>query len=433
MAVTRCALAAVLGSFLLAAPLAAQAGTGSVSGRVIDSASQQPLVSVSVRVVGTTSGALTRNDGTYTIAGLRPGPQQLRATRIGFAAQTRSRSPSSPAQHGHRRTSSLAAQAAVLSDLVITGYGAQRREAITGSVSTVNADQANVGVIANAEPALQGRVAGVQMTTNNGEPGGGVQVRIRGGTSITASNDPLYVIDGVPLQNESPVAGAMINGVNAALPRNPLNSINPNDIESITVLKDASATAIYGSRGANGVVLVQTKRGARGSSTLEYDTYVAGVQRGAASRFPRRRPVPHLRARSRSPLGKLPATQTALNGTANTDWERAMLRTGYATNHNVAFSGGTQQTNYRASLNYFDQKGVVIDNGLKRYQGRLNGHTSAIDGKINLDANLTASRVNNRYLAMENGGGFTGGVFTNMAIYNPTLPIQVLDTRDATR
>jgi len=425
MAVTRSALAAVLGSFLLAAPLAAQAGTGTVSGRVVDSASQQPLVSVSVRVVGTTLGALTRNDGSYTIAGIRPGAQQIRATRIGFAAQLR---PITVAA-GQTTTANfvLSAQAAVLSDLIITGYGAQRREAITGSVSTVSADQANVGVIANANQLMQGRVAGLQMTTNNGEPGGGIQVRIRGGTSITASNDPLYVIDGVPLQNESPVAGAMINGVNAALPRNPLNSINPNDIESITVLKDASATAIYGSRGANGVVLVQTKRGGRGNSTLEYDTYIAAANAARHLDFLN---GDQYRSFVNAQIANnlLPASQAALNGTASTDWERAILHTGYSTNHNIGFSGGTQQTNYRASLNYFEQKGIVIANGLKRYQGRLNGHTSAIDGRINLDANLTASRVNNRFLAMENTGGFSGGVFTNMAIYNPTLPVEVMDT-----
>jgi TonB-linked SusC/RagA family outer membrane protein len=425
MAVTRSALAAVLGSFLLAAPLAAQAGTGSVSGRVIDSASNQPLVSVSVRVVGTTAGALTRNDGTYTIAGLRPGAAQIRATRIGFAAKLTS--VTVVAGQSVTANFTMQAQAAVLSDLIITGYGAQRREAITGSVATVNADQANVGVIANANQLMQGRVAGVQMTTNNGEPGGGVQVRIRGGTSITASNDPLYVIDGVPLQNDATVAGASINGVSAALPRNPLNAINPNDIESITVLKDASATAIYGSRGANGVVLVQTKRGARGNSTLEYDTYVAAANAAKHLDFLTGDQYRSF-VTSQIAAGKLPASQAALNGTANTNWETALLHTGYSTNHNIGFSGGTQQTNYRASLNYFDQQGIVIDNGLKRYQGRLNGHTSALDGRINLDANLTASRVNNAYLAMENGGGFTGGVFTNMAIFNPTLPIRVIDS-----
>ncbi|MFL5617526.1 MAG: SusC/RagA family TonB-linked outer membrane protein [Gemmatimonadaceae bacterium] len=425
MALTRCALVAALASFVVSAPLAAQAGTGTVTGRVVDSASQQPLVSATIRVIGTTSGALTRNDGTYTLSGIRPGPQQLRVTRIGFAAQIRPITVTAGATV--TADFAMAAQASQLSEVVVTGYGAQRREAITGSVATVGADEANVGVIANANQLLQGRVAGVQMTTNSGEPGGGAQVRIRGGTSIQASNNPLYVIDGVPLQDENPVARASINGVSAALPRNPLNAINPNDIESITVLKDASATAIYGSRGANGVVLVQTKRGARGSSTLEYDTYIAASTAARHLDFVSGDEYRSF-VQSEVAAGRLPSTQLALNGTANTNWEDALLRTGYATNHNIAFSGGTQQTNYRASLNYFDQEGVVIANGLKRYQGRLNGHTSAVDGKINLDANLSASRVNNRFLAMENTGGFSGGVFTNMAIYNPTLPIEVVDT-----
>ncbi|MEP6730881.1 MAG: SusC/RagA family TonB-linked outer membrane protein [bacterium] len=425
MAVTRCALAAVLGSLLLAAPLTAQTATGIVTGRVLDSASRQPLSAVSVRIVGTANGALSRNDGSFTIAVVGAGPQKVRASRIGFGAQTRDINVTAGGTTNVDLV--LAPQAAVLSDIVVTGYGTQRRESITGSVATVNAEEANVGVVTNAQQMLQGRVAGIQITTNNGEPGSGSQVRIRGGTSIQASNDPLYVVDGVPLQNEAGVAGAMTPGVNAALNRNPLNAINPNDIESMTVLKDASATAIYGSRGANGVVLIQTKRGSRGNSSMDYDTYVA-----AAS------PARHLDfltgdqyrtfVTEQIGLKKLPASQAALNGTANTDWERALEHTGVSSSHNVAFSGGSQITHYRASLNYFDQNGVIIENGLKRYQGRLNAQHAALDGRVNLDLNLTASRVNNQYLAMENGGGFTGGVFTNMAIYNPTLPIQVLDS-----
>ena len=425
MAVTRSALAAMLGGILLAAPLAAQTGTGIISGHVLDSASRQPLAAVSVRISGTPTGVLTQNDGSYILRGVRPGTITLRATRIGFAAA------SSEVTVVEGRTTTvdfaLSARAAVLSDVVVTGYGSQRREAITGSVSTVDADQANVGVVANATQLVQGRVAGVQITTNNGEPGGGVQMRIRGGTSIQASNDPLYVIDGVPLQNENTVADARIEGVNGALPRNPLNSINPNDIETITVLKDASATAIYGSRGANGVVLITTKHGRPNASGLEYDTYVAAATEARHLDF---LTGDQYRAFVNDQVGKgkLPASQQALNGTANTDWEDALLHTGVTSSHNVAFSGGSTQTQYRASLNYFDQKGIVIGNGLKRYQGRVNGKTSALDGRVNLDLNLTASRVNNNFLAMENGGGFTGGVFTNMAIYNPTLPVFTVDT-----
>ena len=425
MAVTRCALAAIFGGLLLAAPLAAQSGTGIISGHVVDSASRQPLASVSIRIAGTPNGVLSQNDGSFVLRGIQPGTIQLRATRIGFAAA------SSPVTVVAGATATvdfaLSARAAVLTDVVVTGYGSQRREAITGSVATVDADQANVGVVANATQLLQGRVAGVQITSNNGEPGGGIQMRVRGGTSIQASNDPLYVVDGVPLQNEATVAGAMINGVNAALPRNPLNSINPNDIESMTVLKDASATAIYGSRGANGVVLITTKHGRANASGLEYDTYVAAANEARHLDFLTGDQYRSF-VNSMVAAKKLPASQQALNGTANTDWEDALMHTGVTTSHNVAFSGGSQQTTYRASLNYFDQQGIVIGNGLKRYQGRVNGKTSALDGKVNLDLNLTASRVNNVFLAMENGGGFTGGVFTNMAIYNPTLPVMTVDT-----
>ncbi len=425
MAVTRSALAVLLGGILAATPLAAQNATGSVTGRVLDSASRQPLSAVSVRVVGTTNGSLTRTDGSFTISLVGSGVHQVRASRIGFAAQTRT--VTVPAGGTVSVEFTMAPQAAVLSDIVVTGYGTQRRESITGSVATVNTEEANVGVITNANQLLQGRVAGVQITTNNGEPGGGAQVRIRGGTSIQASNDPLYVVDGVPLQNESSVAGAATPGVNAALNRNPLNSINPNDIESMTVLKDASATAIYGSRGANGVVLIQTKRGSRGTSALDFDTYVAASNPARKLKFLTGDQYRTF-VQSQVTAGNLPASQLALNGTANTDWEEALTHTGYASSQNVAFSGGSQQTHYRSSLNYFDQKGVVIENGLKRYQGRLNAQHAALDGRLNLDLNLTASRVNNTYLAMENGGGFTGGVFTNMAIFNPTLPVTVFDT-----
>lgn len=425
MVVTRCALAVVLGGMLFAAPLSAQTGTGTVTGRVVDSASRQPLPAASVRISGSTNGALSKNDGSFTISNVPAGAQTVRATRIGFAAQSRQVTVTA----GGTATVEfvLSSQAAVLSEMVVTGYGSQRRESITGSVATVDAEQANVGVLTNANQMLQGRVAGVQMTANSGEPGGGAQIRIRGGTSISASNDPLYVVDGVPLQNESTVAGAYsFSGINAALPRSSINTINPSDIETITVLKDASATAIYGSRGANGVVLIQTKRGSRGQSSVSYDTYGAAASAAKTLNFLNGDQYRSF-VQSQIAAGNLPSSQTALLGTANTNWESALEHTGYSNSHNLAFTGGSQQTQYRASLNYFDQQGVVINNGLTRYQGRLNANHLAMDGKLNLDLNLTASRVQNKYLAMENGGGFTGGVFTNMAIFNPTQPIQVAD------
>src|SRR6185503_13283630 len=167
----------------------------------------------------------------------------------------------------------LARQAAVLSEIVVTGYGTQRREAISGSVSTVSAEQANVGVVTNADQMLQSRVAGVQLTQNSGEPGAGVQIRIRGGTSISASNDPLYVVDGVPINNISEESAAIGIGGSPPLPRNPLNMLNPSDIASVTILKDAAA-AIYGTRAANGVVVIETKRGSAAGPSTEYEVSV---------------------------------------------------------------------------------------------------------------------------------------------------------------
>ncbi len=425
MAKERWVMTALLVGSALGSPLHAQ-GTGSISGRVVDSTTQQPVANAQVQVVGTQIGGLTRLDGRYFLQGVAVGPQRVRITRIGFAAQEQ---PVTVAAGGTATVDfTIVAVAATLSEVVVTGYGSQRREAITGSVSQIQADDANKGVITNPNQLVQGRVTGVQMVTNNGEPGSGVQIRVRGGTSISASNDPLYVVDGVPLQNEQTVASAPSTGFDAALPRSPLNTINPSDIESITVLKDASATAIYGSRGANGVILIQTKRGsARGPTGLRYEGYAAAAsptkELGYASGNEYRSFV-----QQQISAGKLdPKYGTAL-GTASTDWEKEITRTGYSQNHNVSFAGGTEATKYRASLNYFEQQGVVVSSGLKRYQGRLNGLHSTFGGKLGIGLNLAASRVNNDYIPFENGGGFEGGVFTNVAIYNPTQPVTVVDT-----
>jgi TonB-linked SusC/RagA family outer membrane protein len=418
MALGRYFYPALIGGLLLGSKLGAQA-TGTITGRVVDSASQQPIGNVNIVVMGGQRGTLSGDDGSFTLRAVAAGTYTVRASRIGYRPQTQ---PAVVTAGGTATLSfTMNRQAAVLSEIVVTGYGTQRREAISGSVATVSGDQADVGVVTNANQMLQARVAGVQMTQNSGEPGAGVQVRIRGGTSVSASNDPLYVVDGVPLQNESTAPAASGVTYNAQLPRSPLNSINPNDIESITVLKDAAATAIYGSRGANGVVLITTKRGVRSGGTMEYDAYIgaatAAKTLNLASGDQYRAFVTDQIAK-----GKLPST-TAL-GSANTDWEKAVERTGVATNHNLAFSGGSAQTQYRASLNYFDQEGVIIGNGLKRYQGRLNANHDALSGKLRLALNLMASRVNNVYGPIENGGGFTGGLFTNVLIYNPTFPVK---------
>ncbi|MEO6445584.1 MAG: SusC/RagA family TonB-linked outer membrane protein [Gemmatimonadaceae bacterium] len=422
MGVTRCVLAALVSGLLSAGALNAQGTGGTITGKVVDSTSGLPLGSVTVQVVGTSRGAMSRGDGEFTIVNVPAGAQRLRATRIGYApdeaAVTVVEGQSVTAQL------SLTAVAASLSQVTVIGYGTQRKEAVTGAVATIDATDANVGMLSNATNMLQARVAGVNVTLNSGEPGAGAQIRVRGGTSISASNDPLYVIDGVPIQNDQTEATGIGIGGGAALARSPLNLINPSDIASITVLKDASATAIYGSRGANGVILIETKKGRSSRSSMEYEVY--GASSSAASKLDFLTGSQYRAfVQEQVTAGKLPASRLADLGTANTNWEDELMRTGYTQNHNLSFSGGSQTTTYRAALNYMDQQGVVISNGFKRYQGRLNAFHDALSGKLRVGVNLMSSRSDNDYLPYENTGGFEGGVLANMAIFNPTYPVTV--------
>ena len=416
---------ALIGAVLSSSQLGAQDATGTITGRVIDGPTQQPLAAVTIQIVGTQRGALSRQDGSYTLTGVPAGIHRLRTTRIGYTSATAEVTVAMGSTVTQDFT--LTPAAVVLEEIVSVGYGTQRREAVTGSVATINAEAANVGVTKNVNDMLQGRAAGVTTIQNNGEPGAGVQIRIRGGTSISASNEPLYVVDGVPINNvETETAGIGIGG-EPPLPRNPLNLLNPADIASITVLKDASATAIYGSRGANGVVLIETKKGPLGSAAnVDYDGYVAAATR---SEYLDVLNGDEYRAfvEEQVDLGNLAPERLDELGTANTDWERELSQTGITHNHNLAFAGGGDATRYRASLNYMNQQGVVISNGFERYQGRLNGTHNAMDGRLRLGLNLTASRVENDYLAFENTGGFEGGVFMNAAIFNPTRPVTVVD------
>jgi iron complex outermembrane receptor protein len=383
----------------------------------------------------------------------------VRVTRIGFGPQQQLVTVTEGGTAEARFA--LAPQASILEPVVVTGYGSQRREAITGSVSTVEGSAANVGVVTNADQMLRARAAGVDITQNNGEPGAGSQVLIRGGSSISASNQPLYVIDGVPINNVSTEPpGYGLSGNTAPLPRNPLNLLNPSEIASITVLKDASAAAIYGSRAANGVILIETKKGsaAAGGPTIEYNTYVSAaspakrLQLLNAAEFTSfvQGQVSDWRVDSTACAGRpacaaaladtlqyadtagtfaglAPSHLGALGGSA-TDWARAVTRTAVTHNHDLSFIGGNQDTHYRGSLNYMNQEGVTIGSGFQRIQGSLSASHRALDNRLGLGLNVTTSRANNSYLIFENRGGFEGGVFQNVAIFNPTQPIMVTDS-----
>lgn len=423
--------------FWVSTPLAAQSPSGSISGRVVDSVTRQPIADVSVVVEGTRLGAVTREDGTYLIGGVPVGGHTVRARRIGYASP----SVSVAIVPDGRATADFALdrRAAILEEVVTVGYGTQRRVALTGSVSTIDAEQANVGVAPNVNSLIQGRAAGVYIAQNSGEPGAAAQIRIRGGTSISASNDPLYVIDGVPVVMVEPEQRGIYTG-GAPLGRSPLNSLNPGDIESISILKDAAAS-IYGTRAANGVILIETKKGTVGGAGLEYDFYVG---RSSPERSLEMLNGDEYRAfvtdqvalktacLAAPPAGGcnsvgLDASRLASLGSANTNWEKEVTRSSNTFNHNLSFSGGSANTRYRASLNHMNQQGVALSSGFKRYQARLNGTHQALDGRLRVGLNLTGSQIRNDYLMFGNDDGFAGGVFVNMMDYNPTLPVHVVD------
>ena len=432
-----------------ALPLAAQ---GTVRGQVVDSVTQQGLPGATVSIQGTARSAQTGPDGNYAITGVPAGAVVVRVTLIGYGPQQQ---PATVSDGGTAEVRfSLAPQASILDPVVVTGYGSQRREAITGSVSTVDGSAANVGVVTNSDQMLRARAAGVDVIQNNGEPGAGSVVLIRGGSSISASNQPLYVIDGVPINSvptEPPSYGV---GGSPPLPRNPLNLISPAEIASITVLKDASAAAIYGSRAANGVILIETKKGstAAGGSTLQYDGYVSAAS--AADRLNTlsageytayvNDQVAVWRSDSTTCVGSpscnagyvdsskafggLAPSHLGAIGGSNTDWSREVLRTAFTTNHDLSFIGGNDVTHYRASLNYMNQEGVTLVSGFQRTQGSLSAATRAFENRLGLNVNVSTSRGTNKYITFENRGGFEGGIFQNVAIFNPTQPVMVTDS-----
>ncbi len=425
---------------LYAIPLTAQ-NTGTVKGQVVDSSTKQTLAGVTVQIQGTARSTLTGPDGNYSLADLPAGSVVVRATRIGFGPRQQIVTVS--AGGTAEAPFEMSPQASLLEAIVVTGYGTQRREAITGSVSSVDASAANVGVKTNVDQMIQGRAAGVQVIQNNGEPGAGAQILIRGGSSISAHNDPLYVVDGVPINNVATEPDGNGWTGNPSLARNPLNLLNPADIASITVLKDAAATAIYGSRASNGVILIETKRGqASVGPSFEYDGYVStsspsrhlDVMTGSEYATFVRTQVDsgNLPAARLGDLGVLwktgPNPGDTLRTIYNTNWESALTRSSVTHNHNLAFSGGSEDTHYRASVNYANEQGVTLSSGLERIQGRLSATHADLDNRLRIGLNVTSSRVNNTYLTYENQSGFEGGAFENVAAFNPTRPISYSDS-----
>ncbi len=376
------------------APLRAQEPAGTVRGRVIDAASQQPLARVTVAVGA--RGTVTLTDGSFTITGVPVGAATLRVRMLGYAPVTQA--VTVVGGQTVEANVSMTPQAVTLAEVVVTGYGEQTAGDITGAVANITPDEFNPGRITAPAQLLQSKVAGVQVVDNN-EPGGGTTIRIRGATSVNALSDPLYVVDGMPLGTG---AGA---GLSAG--RDPLNFLNPNDIESITVLKDASAAAIYGANAANGVVLITTKSATgRQGQTIEYSS-------SATSSSVTRLPSVLSAAQFRTAVQTYAPNRLGTLGSANTDWLNLITRTSFGQEHNFSLTNAGERLFYRLSLGYLNQDGVVRGTNTQRLSLGVNWEQRLLTGHLTVKGNFKGSRTLDR---------FSGGVIGEATGMAPTQP-----------
>jgi TonB-dependent starch-binding outer membrane protein SusC len=385
--------AVLLGLLMSAATLSAQEA-GVVMGQVIDSETQQPLSGVTIRIAE--RGAFTGANGRFMVTNVPVGTHEIRLSHIGYREGVQLVTVRSGATV--TVNFALVSEAIALDRLVVTGYGQRRAGDITGSVDAVTAEQFNTGRIVSPEELIQGRVAGLRMV-ESGEPGGGIQIRLRGGTSVTAGNEPLFVVDGLPL----PAGGGLSAG------RNPLNFLNPDDIETITVLKDASATAIYGSRGANGVIMIETRRGSLAQPQF---TYTGTFSSSTPARLPQMLTAEQFR----TVVEMTNPHRLQFLGEAQTDWQDAVLRTGIGQEHSFAVSGATEAMNYRLSLNYLQQEGIIRGSMTERLSAAVTTSQQLFDDRLTLRANFRGARTDDQFTP---GGGIAAAT-----IFDPTHPIR---------
>ena len=385
----------------------------SISGVVKDAQTGQPIMGATI--VSNSNVKTASGEGGRFSMMLNSSDNSITVTYLGYAELKKSVSNNEPIEVLLNPINNE------LNEVVVIGYGTAKRSDITGAVSSLNEKDFNKGVNTSPEQLLAGKVAGVQVVQSSGEPGGGISVNVRGMGSINASNSPLYVVDGFPIDNSVTVGGTGANFTGMKSARNPLNAINPNDIASIEVLKDASATAIYGSRGANGVVLITTKRGKSGGLKVDYDAYygVQNIQRN----------IDILSAEEYKSVinGIIDAgggnnTQRVGELTNSTDWLDLMYnKNAPIQNHNLSFSGGNDQTKYHTSLNLYDQSGLLINSDNKRYSARVN--LEQVGTNFKLGANMTTSFIKDNYVANGMDLNERAGIIYAAIAYDPTLPI----------
>lgn len=395
---------------VLAANIASAQRT--VTGKITDAETNEPLIGASVTVVGTTRGAVTDIDGKYRVD-VPAGSTQLRFAYTGYKETVINLGTSNEVDQ------SLAPGNA-LSEVVVVGYGSIRKTDATGAVTSVTEGSFNRGVISSPEQLIQGRAAGVQVTSASGEPGGGISIRIRGTSSVRNGNNPLFVVDGVPLGGDDVSGAGSDAGFGTSSPRNPLNFLNPGDIASIDILKDASATAIYGSRGANGVVIITTKKGGAGKGSLSYD-YSLGLS-AITKKYDLANKAEFLEG-YRKLNGE--AATALVNKGGDTDWQDQVFRTAVTHNHNISFGASNNGGDYRFSVSSQNQEGIVRESGMKRLTARFNGNKKFMNDRLTIGTQVTVSTIHDDNVPITNNAGFEGDLLGATLKSNPSYPVKV--------
>ncbi|GAB3022002.1 TonB-dependent receptor [Niabella terrae] len=387
----------------------ALAQTKNVTGKVLDD-KNNPVAGATVVGKNSQTAAVTAEDGTFSLQ-LPETETLLVISYVGYTTQEVT------ITDGPLTITLVSGSQQSLDEVVVIGYGTARRRDLTGSMVTISEKNFNKGIITNPDQLIQGKTPGVMVINNTGQPGGSATVRIRGNSSIRAGNNPLFVLDGIPLSGNSARPGG--SGGFGSDGGNPLNYLNPEDIASIDILKDASATAIYGSRGANGVVIINTKRGISGDPTVRISTSV-----GASSVIKTMDVLSADEFREALEVYTPGDAATADLG-GNVNAFDAITRVGITQNHNASISGGTDRGRYRLSLGYLNQDGIIENSNLKKYTANLNSSFKFLESKkLGLDLNLFFTQTNERIAPIDVGVGFEGNLISQALNWNPTRPLR---------
>ena len=391
--------------------LAISAQAQTIGGTVTDTQTGELLPGVNIVVQGTTTGTATNADGEFQLA-----VPNLNVTLVfsyvGYVTQE-------IALAGRTNISvEMSIQPLLGDELVVVGYGTQRRADVTGSIGTVSRREFNQGIISSPEQILQGRVAGVTVTAQSGQPGVRQTITVRGPGTLRSGSGPLYVIDGVAIDNSDTAPAGDGFGMSSSTPTNPLAFLNPQDIESINILKDASATAIYGARGSEGVILITTRQGQMGTSQFNYTSSVGFSS--IANNIDMLSPDEF--ANFQNSRGR-----TDLDRGSRTVWLDEILRNGVSQDQSMSISGGTQTSTYFASAYFSNQEGIIRGSDVERYGGRIRLNQRFLDNRLNIGLNVTAGRTNTNFAPIGNDPGVSGDMLTAALTLNPTYPIRNAD------